>query len=101
MTRFGLSEHIVDGFIAVMARYGQIEKAVIYGSRAKGGYRFNSDVDIAIFAPDMDEEEFLRLRFELRELPVVFSLDICHVDTLSNMSLKKKIQEEAVILYQA
>ena len=100
MTRFGLSEHVIDGIVAVVARYGQVEKAGVYGSRAQGEYRFNSDVDIAIYAPNMAEEDFFKLRFELRELPLVFSLDICHVDTLSNISLKQKIQQEAVIIYQ-
>jgi len=43
--RFGLNESTIENICAVFARYPQVEKAVLYGSRAKGNYKNGSDID--------------------------------------------------------
>lgn len=37
--RFGLQEATIQKICGVFARYPQVEKAVLYGSRAKGNYK--------------------------------------------------------------
>jgi len=91
MTRFGLEQHILDKIVQVLREHPQIERAVIYGSRADGRFKPESDIDIAIFAPTMELSEFARLRFELCELPIVFKLDVVHVDALENETLRREI----------
>lgn len=41
--RFGLQESVIQQICAVLAKYPQVQKAVLYGSRAKGTYK-NGDV---------------------------------------------------------
>ena len=40
--RFGLKETTIEKIGAVFARFPQVEKAVLYGSRAKGNYKNGS-----------------------------------------------------------
>jgi predicted nucleotidyltransferase len=40
--RFGLKESVIHKINAVLARYPQVEKAILYGSRAKGNYKNGS-----------------------------------------------------------
>ena len=49
MNNFGLPENIIFKVWQVFDRFPQIERAVVFGSRAKGNYTPHSDVDIAIF----------------------------------------------------
>ena len=41
--RFGLKESTIDRINAVFSQYPDIEKVVLYGSRAKGNYREGSE----------------------------------------------------------
>ena len=91
MTRFGLEQNILDKIIAVLRDHPNIERAVIYGSRALGTFKPQSDIDLAVFASRMDVGEFARLRFEINELPIVFKMDVVHVEGLENESLRAKI----------
>jgi proline iminopeptidase len=91
MTSFGLEQHILDKIVGVLSQHPRVDRAVIYGSRATGTFKPHSDIDIAVLAPTMDEGEFLRLRFELVELPIVFKLDVLHLDPLRNEALREQI----------
>lgn len=51
--RFGLKEAAIQKICGVFARYPQIEKAVIYGSRAKGNYKNGSDIDLTTHGKDL------------------------------------------------
>jgi predicted nucleotidyltransferase len=59
-TRFGLSEATIQKICAVLARYPQVEKAVLYGSRATGNYRNGSDIDLALFGDDITLQHALQ-----------------------------------------
>jgi predicted nucleotidyltransferase len=45
---FGLTHSDLHAIKQVLAKYPQIEQAIIFGSRAKGNYKPGSDVDIAL-----------------------------------------------------
>lgn len=46
MTAFGLSDENILKIRNVFAKFAEVEKVIIYGSRAKGNYRYNSDIDL-------------------------------------------------------
>ncbi|MYN17108.1 nucleotidyltransferase domain-containing protein [Rugamonas sp. FT107W] len=75
---FGLSEPILDSLRDVFARYPAIDSVMVYGSRAAGTYRPQSDIDLAVFAPTMSERDFGSLWSALDELPILFRLDVIH-----------------------
>ena len=97
---FGLSERIRADFRRVFARYPDIERVLIFGSRAKGGARAGSDIDLAVIAPAMTAEQFGLLWNEIDALPLVFKIDLLHWDRLSNTALKEKIAIEGRALYE-
>ena len=94
MTEFGLEEHVLRRIRAALENYPAVERAVIFGSRATGHYKSYSDIDIAVFAPEIDYRDFAMLAFELEELPIIFKIDVVHFDKLSNAALKEKIELE-------
>lgn len=92
--RSGLSDEILADLRRVFARYPAIEEVRLFGSRAKGTHRAGSDIDLAVFAPAMSEEEFSALWNEIDELPILFKIDLLHWDRLGNEALKEKILRE-------
>jgi proline iminopeptidase len=91
--RFGLSESILTQMRDVIAKYPEIDRALIFGSRAKGNHRDDSDIDLAILAPIMSDETFAQLWNQLDALPLVFKLDVVHWDRLGNEALKRACLE--------
>jgi predicted nucleotidyltransferase len=47
--RFGLTETTIQKINGIFTRYPQVEKTVLYGSRAKGNFKNGSDIDLTLF----------------------------------------------------
>lgn len=98
--RYGL----LPADIAVIGRalqaWPQVNKAIIFGSRAKGNYKPGSDVDIAIVGANIDQSLVAALSFSLNEetfLPYFF--DIVHYDTIEEIALKEHINRVGQVIF--
>jgi len=93
--RFGLSKRAEDSLTAALSKFPEIERAVIFGSRAMGNYKPGSDVDLAIVGENITHTTVLRLRALLNEdLPLPYFFDVTHYDKIKNEKLKQHIDEE-------
>jgi len=50
----GLTEGIVAQITGVLAGFPEVERAVLFGSRAKGTHRRGSDIDLALVGDHLD-----------------------------------------------
>ncbi|MCU0664226.1 MAG: nucleotidyltransferase domain-containing protein [Myxococcota bacterium] len=98
MKRFGLDPHLVDLIQGVVARYDRVTQISIFGSRARGDYRPSSDIDLAVFGPTLTDLDFAKLKLDLDALPIIFKMDVVHVDKLGTGALRNKILGECVEL---
>ena len=98
---FGLSAQIVDSLRAVFAQFPSIQQVLIYGSRASGKFRSGSDIDLAVIAPTMSEQDFARLWNRLDDLPILFRLDVVDFEAIANPFLKQSIATEGLLFYEA
>ncbi len=95
----GLSPFVVKTLQQVFDRYPEIEQVKVFGSRAEGRQRPGSDIDLAIFAANMDESTFARLWAEIEEQPIAFKMDVLHADRLKNADLLQEIIHRGVQIY--
>jgi predicted nucleotidyltransferase len=86
---FGLSQEIIASLRRVFSEYSEVERVLIFGSRAKGTFRDGSDIDLAVLAPTMSDERFSDLWNAIDDLPIVFKTDVLHFDRLRNIPLKE------------
>jgi uncharacterized protein len=93
---FGLSPFVCSKISGALGTEPKLRRVRIFGSRAKGNYKPSSDVDLAVFAPDLSFRELLELRSKLDDLPCIFSLDTVHFDSLENERLKDSILRDGV-----
>ena len=54
MVRFGLNPHIIETINQVFQKHNQVEKVLLYGSRAIGNYRIGSDIDLTLIGDNLD-----------------------------------------------
>lgn len=96
---FGLSSDIINTLEGVFSQYPEIERVLIFGSRANGNFKDGSDIDLAILAPTLSDSRFAQLWNQLDELPIVFKMDILHWDRLANQHLRTKVLDEGRVLF--
>ena len=97
---FGLKDETILKIHSAFVKFPEIEKVVIYGSRAKGNYRNGSDIDITLFGKELSHQILLRLMNEIDELNTPYMFDISIYDTLSSETLKEHINRVGLVFYE-
>ncbi|MCS6796683.1 MAG: nucleotidyltransferase domain-containing protein, partial [Raineya sp.] len=46
--KYGLPNSAIEAIQKVFSKYPEIEKVILYGSRAMGNYRVGSDIDLTL-----------------------------------------------------
>jgi len=94
----GLSVAEIDKLRSVLGRYPQLQRAVLFGSRAKGQPRPHSDVDLALFG-ELDGLTVEDIAQTLDELPLPYLFDVKDFSRIANAALRAHIQRVGVEIY--
>lgn len=89
---FGLPEKLINAFSEIFASYREIEKVIIYGSRAKGNFRNGSDIDVTLVGANITEDIKSKVWLDLDELNSPYLIDISVLHSLKSESLLEHIQ---------
>lgn len=96
---FGLREGIIDEIVNVISKYEEIDKAVVFGSRARGDYKKTSDIDLAIFSSNISSTKLNLVRDNIDTLDIIYKVDVVHFESLNKEGIIKNIKSEGVIIY--
>lgn len=97
--RFGLKEEDISAINELFRQYENIEKILIYGSRAKGNYRPGSDIDLTIVGKGLTFSEQMRLENQLDDLLLPYKIDLSQLSKISNPDLLEHIQRVGLDFY--
>lgn len=107
--RFGLDESTIQKIGHVFANYARIEKAVVYGSRAKGNYKNGSDIDLTLMRStetpadsaisDSDARDIYRILNDIDDLLLPYTIDLCWFDAIQNPQLRAHIERVGRLFY--
>lgn len=100
MADTGLNSSTIDLMKGVFIRHKDIQKVVIFGSRAKGTYKKNSDIDLAIFGI-VDNLVIEFIAGELDELPLPYKFDVKSFENIVNAELKEHISRVGISIYES
>lgn len=97
---FGFKEFDLKYIKEKISGFDEIERAVIFGSRAKGNYKPGSDVDIAIMGENISFDTVSRLHSLLEDQgPLPYLFDIIDYTHLNHDELKSHIDRVGKIIY--
>ncbi|MFN3531081.1 MAG: nucleotidyltransferase domain-containing protein [Candidatus Brocadia sp.] len=98
--RFGLKETTIQKICAVLAHYPQVEKAVLYGSRAKGNYKNGSDIDLTLLGgEDLNMDVLYRIMGEIDDLLLPYTIDLSIFRQISDPDVIDHIQRVGKVFY--
>lgn len=89
---FGLSER--DFWLVreiLRQEFADLEKAVIFGSRAKGNFRPGSDIDMAVWG-QLTHEQLLRAKAAFEESVLPYKVDLVIFENIENPDLRAHIE---------
>lgn len=92
-------DSILNQLAEEFGRYKTIERAALFGSRARGDFNERSDYDIAVFG-DVPGADKARLRaWAEEELPTLHKIDLTFVSDVSDGKFLESIEKEGKVFY--
>ena len=98
--KYGLTENTVEKIQGVFARFPAIEKAVLYGSRAKGNFKTGSDIDLTLYGEAITSDLCSTIASELDDLLLPYTIDLSIFGELNHAKLREHIERVGVVFYE-
>lgn len=97
--RFGLSETTIEKITRQLSKHRWIDRAIIYGSRAKGTHREGSDIDLVLKSAQSDLHKLYELEREIDDLLLPYTVDLSYYNSIDNEALLEHIKRVGVVFY--
>lgn len=97
---FGLKEKTTNEILSVFRKFKEIDKVVLYGSRAKGNYKNGSDIDLTFIGEHLNLSLIGQIELDLDDLLLPYTFDISIKRQISNPDLIDHINRIGVIFYK-
>lgn len=95
---FPSKQKAVQAAIELAKADSRIERLILFGSAVTMNCGVTSDIDIAIDAPNVSEDEFLKIT-RYFYLGVPSELDVVHYNQITSPLLKSEIDKNGVVVY--
>jgi uncharacterized protein len=99
MNKPDLREKDLETLRRTFRRFPFVREVKLFGSRANGSSGRNSDIDLAIHAPEAGTREWADLMEAIEEAPIIHEFDVVRLDRTESESLRGKIEREGVVIY--
>lgn len=95
MEQTGLKTNVINEIIELARKY-QMEKVILFGSRARGDYTRSSDIDLAVLGGDV-----VSFSIDVEEsVSTLLTFDIVNLSSDVAEGLLESIKEEGLVLYE-
>jgi len=98
-TSFGLEKKTIEKINSVFSKYNQIESVKLYGSRAEGTFKPQSDIDLTLMGENLDTTFLFKIENELDDLLLPYSIDVSILAQIENQELVEHIKRVGLDFY--
>lgn len=96
---YGLKDEVVEAICKIFQKYPEVEKAILYGSRAKGNFKPASDIDLTLEGSSLDLTILNKISWELDDILLPYTFDLSIYNQISNPELLDHIQRVGILFY--
>lgn len=89
---YGLSNELIEKIKKIRKNYNV--KMYIFGSRARGDYKYNSDIDIAIIDYKISVDKKYQIMNEFDKIDSQYKIDVIFIQNIKNKEFLNSIKEE-------
>ena len=97
---YGLSEFQFGQIVNVFANNKDVDKVILYGSRAKGTQKPYSDIDITILGDNLNLSVLQKIEIELDDLLLPYKFDVSLYNSIDNNDLVEHIKRVGKTIYK-
>jgi predicted nucleotidyltransferase len=97
--RYGIRESYWQRMQGIFRHHPNIERVILYGSRAKGTNRPYSDIDITLVGSALTFDELSKIEREIDDLLLPFFFDISIYNKLTNEKFIASIDRTGIPIY--
>lgn len=95
MRKTGIKPIVIEEICDIARKYN-VQKVVLFGSRARGNFKEKSDIDLAVQGGD-----FIRFMLDVNEeTSTLLKFDIINLDEEIQGELREAIKKEGRIVYE-
>ena len=82
----------------IFKKYKEIEKVVLFGSRARQDNKYNSDIDLCLFGENITHLIQAKVTMDIEEINTPLSFDILNFNELNKQKLIENIKNEGIVI---
>ncbi|NEP17777.1 MAG: nucleotidyltransferase domain-containing protein [Leptolyngbya sp. SIO4C1] len=97
--QFGLKKSTIQKIVDVLRQYSTVERAVLYGSRAKGNYHRGSDIDLTLVGEDISYQQLARIENQLDDLLLPYLFDLSIFSHIEDPAMIDHIERVGIVFY--
>ncbi len=95
MRETGIKPIVIEEICDIARKYN-VQKVILFGSRARGDFKTKSDIDLAVQGGD-----FIRFMLDVNEeTSTLLKFDIVNLDEEIQNELRESIKKEGKIVYE-
>jgi predicted nucleotidyltransferase len=99
--RYGLPDNAVQQILTVLKKYEQVDRAILYGSRAKGNYKNGSDIDLTLCGNEkLTLNIVYRILEDIDDLFLPYKIDLSIYRELQDPNIIEHIQRVGILFYE-
>lgn len=98
---YGLSADAIEKIREILADCPNINKGILFGSRAKGNFRPGSDIDLCLIAPKLSLTEKFGIETQLDDLLLPWKIDLVLANQITNPALLEHIERVGIELFRS
>lgn len=97
LKQINLNKELLEEIIDICKRHAEIEKVVLFGSRARGDNSPKSDIDLAIYANSNFSDFIEDMENNTRTL---LEFDFSNMRTVKDNFFIEQVNKEGIIIYE-
>lgn len=100
MIMYGLSDTVIIDICDVFRRFPNIDKVLIFGSRAKGTYSEGSDIDLAVVGENISFNQLMDINIQIEDLGLLYKVDVVDYNKKAGTPIGEHINRVGLVFYE-